>query len=107
MPRKLDLSHLFTLGLFFERIESNLPIGSGLDRVNSAQVGGAIQSKEHSELLLTGSVWQNQLYPLRKIGPQLPLFIGTTLLRNKLPGTLQWIVIDLNNRAIYINHTSL
>jgi len=35
---------------FFELIESTLPIGSGLDRVNYAQVGGATQSKEHSEL---------------------------------------------------------
>jgi len=35
---------------FFARIELTLPIGSGLDRVNFAQVGGAIQSKEHSEL---------------------------------------------------------
>jgi len=35
--------------LFFERIELTLPIGSGMDRVNSAQVGGAL-SKEHSEL---------------------------------------------------------
>jgi len=38
------------MGLCFERIELTLPIGSGLDRVNSAQVGGATQSKEHSEL---------------------------------------------------------
>jgi len=38
------------MGLFFERIELARPNGSGLDRVNSAQVGGAIQSKEDSEL---------------------------------------------------------
>jgi len=29
-------------------------------------VGGAIQSKEHSEF---GSVWQSRLYPLKKIDP--------------------------------------
>jgi len=42
-----------TQSLFFERIESipANPIRTqlGLDRVNSAKVGGAIQSKEHSE----------------------------------------------------------
>jgi len=46
------LSIIFALSydLFFEWIDLTLPIGSELDRVNSAQVGGAIQSKEHSEL---------------------------------------------------------
>jgi len=40
----------------------------GLDRVISAQVGGAIQSKEHSEF---GSVWQSRQYPLKKIDPMI------------------------------------
>jgi len=45
------------------RIQSRL----GLDRVNSAQVGRAIQLKEH--LKIYGSVWQSRLYPLEIIGP--------------------------------------
>jgi len=35
---------------FFDQIELTMAIGSGLDQDNYAQVGGAIQSKEHSRV---------------------------------------------------------
>jgi len=56
-------------GLFFERVELNLSIGSGLDPVNSAQVGGAIQSKEHSRVRYGSNLLAELTLLAQKIGP--------------------------------------
>jgi len=53
---------------FFERIELTLPIGSGKDRVNSAQVGGAIQSKKKHSCRVMDPIGRVNSYPLKEIG---------------------------------------